>query len=67
MKIGGLKTRRKKYTCRCDLCSTTRKFKRIVSKLPDKERDWMNRYYECSFEQSAELDMALAYLDSIKK
>ena len=43
--------------CTCDVCETGRKYERIISKLPEKERKWMSNFYNAAFEESAELDM----------
>ena len=51
---------RLKGRCGCDFCKTTRKFKRIVSKLPERERKWLMNYYDFSFEMISELEMIKA-------
>jgi hypothetical protein len=45
------------HQCTCNLCETGRKYELIISKLPEEEREWMSKFYNFTFEESAELDM----------
>lgn len=52
-----------KRKCECDLCKRNRKFARIISKLPPRDRKWMDDFYNYAFENEAELEMIEASKD----
>lgn len=53
--------------CNCWICKRSRKFDKIIAKLPQEERDWMDGVFNSMFDSEEELELANIHIDDLRK